>query len=98
VVSVATALITTLIVGVTVLPRLEARNKKIAAAHAARDQFSTSVFTILAACGRLQAIALPAGASHAVSEAIGRERRRWLDQIDEATRFMIDNVEQFAFG
>lgn len=83
-----------------VQPRLEARKARILEAHAARETFSASVLTIQGACQRLRAVRPdeePA-MGDVVRARLDRERERWLQQLDDATRWMIDNVETFATG
>lgn len=95
--AVITALVTTVAVNYLVVPRLEARNRRIQAAHIARDRFSDSVFSILGAAVRLLGVEIPDDANEELHEALSQERRRWLGQIDEATRYLVDNIEAFAF-
>ncbi|MGW6906828.1 hypothetical protein [Streptomyces sp. NPDC054940] len=100
------AAVTTLFIGLFVNPRIEARKPGIEAknnrkrlAHEARAEFSKRVVTILSACGRLQGTEVPptlAETRPALAERLEAERQRWLDQIDEATRYLVDNMELFA--
>ncbi|MFD3524551.1 hypothetical protein [Streptomyces sp. NPDC058653] len=93
--------VTTLFVGFVITPRLEARNKRINLAHQARDEFSRRVLTILSASARLRETPIPAALAEqrpALTERLNAERDRWVDQLDEATRYMVDNMETFALG
>ncbi|MFJ2202910.1 hypothetical protein [Streptomyces violaceusniger] len=106
--SILLAAATTLFVGLFVNPRLEARKPRIEAknnqrrvAYEARAEFSKRVLTILSACGRLQESEVPpslAEARPALAERLNAERQRWLDQLDEATQYLVDNMELFALG
>lgn len=81
-------------------PRLEARKARILEAHAAREQFSASVLTVQGACGRLQNLRLDEQPqlSDVMRERLDAERERWLVQIDDATRWMVDNAASFGPG
>lgn len=102
------AAVTSLFIGLVVTPRLEARKPRIEArnnqrriAYEARAEFSKRVLTILSACGRLQAFEIPPSLSEtrpALAERLNGERQRWIDQLDEATRYLVDNIEMFALG
>lgn len=94
--AVVTAVLTTWVTGMIIAPRLDARKARVLAAFKDRDRFSDSILTILASCGRLQAFEIPPGISEPLREALNAERQRWLDQIDEATRWLIDNTERWA--
>lgn len=99
---------TSLFIGLFVTPRLEARKPRIEArnnakrvAFEARAEFSKRVLTILSACGRLQAFEVPPSLSETrpdLAERLNAERQRWIDQLDEATRYLVDNIEMFALG
>ncbi|MFE4174226.1 hypothetical protein ACFRR7_19615 [Streptomyces sp. NPDC056909] len=101
-VAMATALVTTVAAGVLVIPRLDARKRRIQEAHAARDTFNSSLLTIISACGRLQSMALPAAddpdCTDVVRARLAAERERWMQQLDGATRWLIDHVETYAAG
>jgi hypothetical protein len=96
--TVLVALATTVVLNVTVGPRLEARNRRIQAAHRSRDQFSASVSTILAATDRLQGVDYPDKMSPTVRAALQAERDRWITQINDTTQYLIDNLELYALG
>lgn len=106
--SILLAAATTLFVGLFVNPRLEARKPRIEAknnrkrvAYEARAEFSKRVLTILSACGRLQGSEVPESLAEtrpALAERLEAERQRWLDQLDEATRYLVDNLELFTLG
>jgi hypothetical protein len=53
---------------------------------------------IRSAAARLLALDLPSGLSSPLREALQAERKRWVDQVDEATRYLIDNVERYALS
>ncbi|MEU3501581.1 hypothetical protein ABZ726_12665 [Streptomyces hundungensis] len=95
-----TALVTTTATGLIVTPRMEARKKRLGEVHSARDAFSTHMTTVVSACTRL--LNMPALADDdaawtpTMRERLGAERARWLQQIDDATRWMIDNVATYA--
>ncbi|MFH8698857.1 hypothetical protein [Streptomyces chartreusis] len=99
------AAITTLFIGLFVNPRIEARKPRIEAksnrkrlAHEARAEFGKRVLTILSACGRLQGSDVPrslAESRPALAARLEAERQRWVDQLDEATRYLVDNMEWF---
>ncbi|MFG2630166.1 hypothetical protein [Streptomyces sp. NPDC048473] len=92
---------TALFIGLVITPRLEARNKRISLAHQARDEFSRRVLTILSASARLGETPIPAALADqrpALTEKLNAERDRWVDQLDEATRYMVDNMETFGLG
>lgn len=101
-VAAVTAVVTSTATGLTVTPRLDARKKRIGDAHAARDAFNTHLTTVLMASARLKNFELPAVDDPAwtpvVRERLVGERERWLQQIDEATRWMNDHVATFAGG
>lgn len=92
------ALATTVVTQYALAPRLEARKRRVLAAHEWRDQFSASLLTIVTAAGRLQTMEVPDGASATVRSAIERDRQRWLEQIDEASRHLVDHMERYALG
>ncbi|GAA2108316.1 hypothetical protein [Streptomyces synnematoformans] len=88
--------------GLTVTPRIEARRQRIQQAYADRDTFNRNLMVILCACARLRGLQLPPtddpDCTPSVRERLVGERRRWMQQIDDATRWMADNVERFAGG
>ncbi|MGW3628024.1 hypothetical protein [Streptomyces sp. NPDC000880] len=95
-----TALVTTVATGLLVTPRLEARKRRIQEVHTARDTFSSSVLTILSSCSRLKNMPLPAADDPDCSEVLrarlAAERERWVQQLDDATLWMIDHMETFG--
>jgi hypothetical protein len=95
-VAAATAVATTLTIGITITPRLDARKVRILKAHQDRDRFSDSVLTILGACSRLEAFDVPSDVSEVLGTALRAERQRWLNQVDEATCWLVDNAERWA--
>jgi hypothetical protein len=106
--SILLAAATTLFIGLFVNPRIEARKPRIEArnnakrlAYEARAEFSKRVLTILSACGRLRGTEVPPSLAEtrpALAERLEAERQRWIDQLDEASRYLVDNLELFAFG
>ncbi|MER7956459.1 hypothetical protein [Streptomyces sp. NPDC096030] len=94
-----TALVTTVGTGWLVLPRLEARKRRIMDAHQARDKFLATMLRISSAGSRLQAVQEPAADDTAwtpvMRERFGEERARWVKQLDEATEWMVDHLETF---
>ncbi|MFJ1994273.1 hypothetical protein [Streptomyces asiaticus] len=92
---------TTLFIGLVITARLDARNRRLSAVHQARDEFSRRVLVILSACGRLRATPIPDSLAEerpALAEKLTAERQRWIDQLDEATRYLVDNVEAFGLS
>ncbi|MGW5028009.1 hypothetical protein ACWEO9_24580 [Streptomyces albidoflavus] len=106
--SILLAAVTTLLIGLVVNPRLEARKPRIEAknnqkrlAWEARAEFSKRVLVILSACGRLRESPVPPALAETRPELATRldaERQRWHAQLGEATQYLIDNMELFAFG
>jgi hypothetical protein len=95
-ITVGSSAATALVVGLAISPRLEARNRRIQAAHIARDELGTQLRAILSACTRLRSAQIPASATAPVQAAIRTERERWRQQLDSATASLIDNFESFA--
>ncbi|MFJ8199082.1 hypothetical protein [Streptomyces sp. NPDC096152] len=99
-VAAATAVVTTAAAGLLVIPRLEARKKRLVEVHAARDAFGAHMLRIISACAQLQNIQLPAADdpdwTPVLRERLAGERERWWQQIDDATRWLIDNVATYA--
>ncbi|MFI0818303.1 hypothetical protein ACH4TX_15775 [Streptomyces sp. NPDC021098] len=92
---------TTLFVGLVITPRLEARNRRISAVHQARDEFSRRVLRILSACARLRDTPVPHTLTEerpVLSQRLTAERQRWIDQLDEATRYLVDDLEAFVLS
>ncbi|MFD7407764.1 hypothetical protein ACFV7R_35050 [Streptomyces sp. NPDC059866] len=99
-VAAATAVVTALATGLFVTPRMEARKKRLGDVHATRDTFSANMTRIISACGLLQKVQLPAddepGWTPVMRERLAGERERWWQQLDDATRWLIDNVAAYA--
>lgn len=99
-VAAVTAVVVSIANGLIVTPRMEARKKRLGEVHSARDSFSTHMTTIVSACVRLLSVPPPADDDTAWTPVMrGRlagERERWLQQIDDSTRWMIDNVATYA--
>ncbi|MGW1716639.1 hypothetical protein [Streptomyces sp. NPDC002156] len=92
-----TAVVTTVATGLLVMPRLDARKKRISEAHASRDTFGTQLLTILSACTLLQQTPEDdPGWTPVLRERLKGERERWLQQLDDASRWMIDHVLTYA--
>lgn len=98
--AVVTSIATTVATGSLVVPRLDARKRRIQLAHTARDTFNASLLTIISACGRLENMPLPAPGDPECTAVmrvrLTSERARWVNQLDEATVWLIDNVETYA--
>jgi hypothetical protein len=81
-------------------PRLEARKKRLGEVYTARDTFGAHMLRIVSACKQLQAIQLPTDEdpdwTPVLRERLVGERERWWQQIDDATRWLIDNVATYA--
>ncbi|WP_210582009.1 hypothetical protein [Streptomyces sp. GESEQ-4] len=96
-VAAVTAVVTAIATGLFVTPRLDARKKRIEEAHAARDTFNTHLQAVLSACTRLQLLPPDDPAwTPVLRERLTGERERWLQQLDDATRWMVDHVETYA--
>ncbi|MFI7399246.1 hypothetical protein ACIBW9_01915 [Streptomyces sp. NPDC049541] len=99
-VAAATALVTTTATGLIAAPRLEARKRRLGEVHTARDTFGAHMLRIISACEQLQISQLPPDEepdwTPVMRERLGGERERWWKQIDDATRWLIDNVATYA--
>ncbi|ELP69509.1 hypothetical protein PV735_46660 [Streptomyces turgidiscabies] len=99
-VAAVTAVVTTLAVGLFVAPRMEARKKRLGEVHTARDAFSTNMTRIISACSLLERLQLPPadepGLTSVMRDRLTGERERWWQQLDDATRWLIDNVATYA--
>ncbi|WP_326655645.1 hypothetical protein [Streptomyces sp. NBC_01750] len=99
-VAAVTAVVTALAVGLFVTPRMEARRKRLGEVHTARDTFGAHMMRIISASSLLQRIQLPLaddpGWTPVMRERLAGERERWLQQLDDATRWLIDNVATYA--
>ncbi|MFE1923431.1 hypothetical protein ACFW91_12775 [Streptomyces asoensis] len=96
-VAVVTALATTLVSSVTILPRLEARNRKIQAGHQDRERFGQAVLTVLTCSARLTNLVIPDDASPVVREALIGEGERWRQKIDAATKDLADSIAPLSY-
>ncbi|MGW6405005.1 hypothetical protein [Streptomyces sp. NPDC055134] len=106
--SVLLAAATSLFIGYFITPRLEARKphidariNRVRARYETRDEFSKRIVIIFSVSARLQATVVTPSlveARPAFAEKMNAERQRWIDQLDEATRYLVDNLEGFAFG
>lgn len=90
--------ITTVVTGVVITPRIEAYNAPRQIAREARRKFGKSVLTILSACGRLRGFEPSEDMTETMRLAVAEERRRWLAQTDDATRFLADELESYALS
>jgi hypothetical protein len=99
-IAVVTALVTTVATGWLVAPRLDARKHRILELHKARDQFLASMLQVLSAAARLQNFPAPdpnePAWTEVMRERVAAERARWVEQLDEATKWMVDNIETYA--
>ena len=92
------SLVTTVLVSLTVGPRLAARSKRIQAVHDSRDHFSDCVLDILAVCGNLQNVINDPSVGDEFGSRLQEERKRWEGQIDEATAWLADHWQRFALS
>lgn len=90
-VAVITALLTSLATEVLVSPRLEARKRRIQAAHDSRDEFTTIIFNLLTYTSRLRNLTLPADGPTLIYNRLAAEQQRWTDRIGEVTQRLIDD-------
>ena len=97
-VSVGVSVVTVVVVGLTVGPRLAARGKRIQAAHDSRDQFGDSVLDLLVLCGNLQRVTVSPETTDPLRSRLQGERDRWLSRIDEVTAWLVDHWQQVALG
>lgn len=95
--AVVTTVLTTLVLELLIKPRIERRNAWRRAALTSRDQLSESMLAILAASWRIKETGqLPLNMRPAVGNALNVEHNRWYQQMDDATRFMVDNLHTYA--
>ncbi|MFP3990992.1 hypothetical protein U9R90_26700 [Streptomyces sp. E11-3] len=96
-VAAVTSVVVAIATGLVAAPRLEARKKRIGEAHAARDAFGTHLMTVLSTCTLLQQLPQDDPSwTPVLRERLKAERERWLQQLDDATRWMIDHVATYA--
>jgi len=95
---VGVSLATTIVVSLSVGPRLAARSKRIQAAHDSRDRFSDSVLDILALCGNLRPVLRDPAFGDPSRSQLQCECKRWEGQIDETTAWLVDHWQRFALG
>jgi hypothetical protein len=95
---VGVSLITAVLTGLTVGPRLAARGKRIQAAHDSRDRFGDSILDILALCANLEKVRVPSEIADPLRSRLQGERDRWLSQVDERTTWLVDHWQGFALG
>lgn len=81
-----------------IVPAANARIKSTEAVHEDRRRFNDYVITILAACAKLKATASDSELSYTKVQLLRGERERWIAQVDEATMWMIDNLERVALS
>jgi len=97
-VSVGVSVVTVLVAGLTVGPRLAARGKRIQAAHDSRDRFGDSVLDLLVLCGNLERVTIPPGVTDPLLSRLQGERDRWMGQIDQTTVWLADHWQHVALG
>ena len=97
-VPVALSVATTIVIGLTVGPRLAARAKRLQTAYDNRDRFGESVLNILTLCIKLENLIIPPEIDGPVRAKLEAERDRWIGQIDEATIWLVDHLPQFALA
>ncbi|MFJ2777528.1 hypothetical protein [Kitasatospora sp. NPDC087315] len=107
--AVLTALATTTVLELTVKPLLEGRSTRIKAAMQARYELGSHVAVLLAACDRLEAAAQVSAQNTITTEEevdgqlvrstrfgahqAWDESRRWWEQVDGATKALVDGYE-----
>ncbi|HTJ68771.1 MAG TPA: hypothetical protein VL551_14645 [Actinospica sp.] len=96
--SVVIALAIVVVGSYRIVPAANARTKATEVVHEDRRQFNSYVITILAACAKLNATASGSERSYAEAQLLKHERDRWVAQIDDATKWMIDNLERVALS
>ncbi|MFB8025957.1 MULTISPECIES: hypothetical protein [unclassified Streptomyces] len=97
-VALVTALVTTVGTQWLVVPRLEARKRRIMDVHQARDRFLTEMRHILGASARLRNFEAPPedpACTPEMRERIAAGRARWVKQLDDATEWLVDNLELY---
>lgn len=98
-VSIVTTLLALLLAELTVKPRLEARNRRIQAAHIARDKFSETVLTIFNCCAVINAWEQPPiGPRTRAQTRYDAEHTRALGRLNDATAYLIDHTHSYALG
>jgi hypothetical protein len=82
------------------MPRFQARTKRFLEAWADRDRFSLELATVENACVRLKFVGVPADDvdSWIGDGPMSADRQRWVDQIDESTKYMLDNHQRYVLG
>ncbi|WP_372345561.1 hypothetical protein [Streptomyces sp. KL116D] len=96
-IAVVTAVLTTTVASLTVVPRLEARNRRIQAGHQARERFGTAILTVLVTGSLLNSLAIPQEATAAVRDGLEREGARWRQQLSKATEELADSTAPLTF-
>ncbi|WP_314614681.1 hypothetical protein [Streptomyces stackebrandtii] len=100
--AVVSAVVAGVATGVLVVPRMEARKRRIGEVHLARDRFLASMLKIMSASARMRAMNEPAAGdpdcTDVVRDRIRTERARWMKQMDEATEWMVDNIETYSLS
>lgn len=91
--SVRASVLTTLVLSLTVGPRLTARAIRVRDLHVVRAHFNDWLLEILAMCANLHGTEV--GARFA---PIRRERQRWISQLDQSTEWLVDNWHRFGLG
>jgi hypothetical protein len=96
-IAVVTAVLTTTVASLTVVPRLEARNRRIQAGHQAREGFGIAILTVLVTGSLLSNLTIPQDATAPVRDSLEREGARWRQQLDKATEELADSTAPLSF-
>lgn len=96
-IAVVTAVLTTTVASLTVVPRLEARNRGIQAGHQAREGFGIAILTVLVTGSLLSNLTIPQDATAPVRDSLEREGARWRQQLDKATEELADSTAPLSF-
>lgn len=90
-VAIITAMLTSLATETLISPRLEARKRRIQAAHESRDEFTRAIFDLLTYTSRLKNLSLSAEGSTSVYNKLAAERHRWTQHVGAITEDLIDD-------
>lgn len=86
--SVAASVAAAVIISFAFAPRFAARAKRIQVSHDARDEFQKRTIGIYTLCVNLQQTS---AAGEPARQRFGADTERWSRQIDESTRWLVDN-------
>jgi hypothetical protein len=92
------AIATTIVINLTVGPRLAARGKRIQSWHDSRDKFTESILDLLALCLNLQLVTIPESIEDSRGARVQAERDRWEAQIGEITIWLMDHWQRYVPG